>query len=115
MFNVFSIPTGQYRSAFKVADWAVQTFGAKNVEFMSFSFEVLNSANTGLLGPLLKATLHLRPEPELRFQPDPGAPYDTTARVLNVIKGSGVSAFGFVGNEQFAQFGKAPAATGAKP
>ena len=47
-------------------------------------------------------------EPELQFQPDPQAPYDTTAKVLNIIKGSGVSAFGFVGNEQFISFNRAP-------
>ena len=50
----------------------------------------------------------------LQFQPDPQAPYDTTAKVLNIIKGSGVSAFGFVGNEQFIQFGKAAGAPPAK-
>ena len=42
------------------------------------------------------------------------APYDTTAKVLNIIKGSGVSAFGFVGNEQFIQFSKAAGAPPAK-
>ena len=56
----------------------------------------------------LQSTLKISPEPELQFQPDPQAPYDTTAKVLNIIKGSGVSAFGFVGNEQFTQFGKSP-------
>lgn len=59
-----------------------------------------------LLGAL-QATMAIKPEPELQFQPDPQAPYDTTAKVLNIIKGSGVTAFGFVGNEQFAEFGKA--------
>lgn len=67
--------------------------------------------STAQLALLLKTTLALRPEPELQFQPDPGAPYDITAKVLNVIKGSGISAFGFVGNEQFARFGKAPVTT----
>jgi len=62
----------------------------------------------------LNATLAIKPEPELQFQPDGQAPYDTTAAVLNVIKGSGVSAFGFVGNEQFGAFGKAPNAPPAK-
>ena len=61
----------------------------------------------------LQATLNFKPEPELQFQPDPQAPYDTTAKVLNIIKGSGVSAFGFVGNEQFVQFGKSPNAPAA--
>ncbi|MFM5886503.1 MAG: ExbD/TolR family protein [Novosphingobium sp.] len=65
-----------------------------------------------LLGAL-QSTLAIKPEPELQFQPDPQAPYDTTAKVLNIIKGSGVTAFGFVGNEQFSEFGRAPGT--AKP
>ena len=60
-----------------------------------------------LLGTL-QSTMAIKPEPELQFQPDPQAPYDTAAQVLNIIKGSGVTAFGFVGNEQFYEFGKAP-------
>jgi len=63
--------------------------------------------DTGGLLYQLQQTLKITPEPELQFQPDPQAPYDTTAKVLNIIKGSGVTAFGFVGNEQFAGFGKA--------
>ena len=63
----------------------------------------------------LQATLQIKPEPELQFQPDPQAPYDTTAKVLNVIKGSGVSAFGFVGNEAFVSFDKAPNAPPVAP
>ena len=67
------------------------------------------------LTTLLRATMQLRPEPELQFQPDQSAPYDTTAKVLNVIKFTGVSAFGFVGNERFQQFGKAPGAPRPAP
>lgn len=67
------------------------------------------------LATLLRATVQLRPEPELQFQPDQSAPYDTTAKVLNVIKFTGVSAFGFVGNERFQQFDKAPGAPRAAP
>ena len=69
----------------------------------------------GQLAVLLNATLALQPEPELQFQPDQSAPYDTTAKVLNVIKSAGVSAFGFVGNEQFRQFAKAPGAPPGRP
>ena len=65
------------------------------------------AVNTSQLVSLLKATLAINPEPELQFQPDAQAPYDTTIQVLNIIKGSGVTAFGFVGNEQYAVFGKA--------
>ena len=68
----------------------------------------------GQLVSLLQETIKIKPEPELQFQPDPSAPYDTASKVLNIIKGSGVSAFGFVGNEQFAGFGKAADAPPAR-
>lgn len=55
----------------------------------------------------LDLTTKMTPEPELQFQPDEYAPYDTAAKVLQLIKASGVTAFGFVGNEQYSEFGKA--------
>ena len=61
------------------------------------------------LAALLQETRGINPEPELRFEPEPTAPYDTTAKVLNTIKRSGVSAFGFVGNDRYATFAKAGA------
>lgn len=72
------------------------------------------SMNLGQLRGALNTTLAMKPEPELQFQPDGQAPYETTAIVLNVIKGSGVTAFGFVGNEQYASFGKDSKAPPAK-
>ncbi|MBV1689827.1 biopolymer transporter ExbD [Novosphingobium sp. G106] len=45
-------------------------------------------------------------EPELQYQPDAQASYDLAARVTRDIKRSGVTKFGFVGNERFAEFGK---------
>ncbi|WP_088311255.1 ExbD/TolR family protein [Novosphingobium sp. B 225] len=62
--------------------------------------------NNSQLVSALQATMAIKPEPELQFQPDPQAPYDMSAKVLNIIKGSGVTAFGFVGNEQYSEFGK---------
>lgn len=61
----------------------------------------------GQLVSLLKQTMTLPTEPELQFQPDQQAPYDLAAHVLNIIKASGVTKFGFVGNEQYVNFGKA--------
>ena|SRR5215207_8957848 len=61
----------------------------------------------GQLVSLLAATKAIDPEPELQFQPEEYASYEIANSVLKVIKGSGVSKFGFVGNEQFAAFGKA--------
>ncbi|MBU6269206.1 MAG: biopolymer transporter ExbD [Sphingomonadales bacterium] len=69
-----------------------------------------NAVEPGQLVSLLLQTTKMKPEPELQFQPDPQAGYNLTAHVLNDIKGSGVTKFGFVGNEQFAYFGKQPGA-----
>ncbi|MCJ2180792.1 ExbD/TolR family protein [Novosphingobium album (ex Hu et al. 2023)] len=54
----------------------------------------------------LQATTRMDPEPELQFQPEPNASYELSANVLQVIKASAVTKFGFVGNEQFSEFGK---------
>ncbi len=43
-------------------------------------------------------------EPELQFEPDANASYELSARVLNIIKVSGVTKFGFVGNEKYRTF-----------
>jgi biopolymer transport protein ExbD len=54
----------------------------------------------------LQATLQLATEPELQFEPEPNASYDLSAKVLNIIKASGVTKFGFVGNEKYRVFEK---------
>ena len=46
------------------------------------------------------------PEPELQFEPDQLASYDRSSKVLQIIKTSGVTKFGFVGNEKYRVFGK---------
>ena len=69
-----------------------------------------NPINNGQLVSLLQESMKQPVEPELQFEPEANASYDLSARVLNIIKGSGVTAFGFVGNEQYSEFGKAPGA-----
>jgi biopolymer transport protein ExbD len=54
----------------------------------------------------LQQTLIFAVEPELQFEPEPNASYDLSAKVLNIIKGSGVTKFGFVGNEKYRVFEK---------
>ncbi len=54
----------------------------------------------------LNATKNITPEPELQFEPEPFASYQLSAEVLDIIKVSGVSKFGFVGNEKYREFGK---------
>jgi biopolymer transport protein ExbD len=60
----------------------------------------------GQLVTNLQATLKRPVEPELQFEPDPQASYNLSAQVLNIIKASGVTKFGFVGNEQYRVFQK---------
>ena len=54
----------------------------------------------------LELTRDIEPEPELQFEPEALASYDLSAKTLNIIKASGVTKFGFVGNEQYRTFGK---------
>lgn len=54
----------------------------------------------------LNLSRNIQPEPELQFEPEALASYDLSARVLNIIKVSGVTKFGFVGNEQYRTFDK---------
>ena len=53
----------------------------------------------------LQQTLTFAVEPELQFEPEPNASYNLSSQVLNIIKGSGVTKFGFVGNEKYRVFG----------
>lgn len=53
------------------------------------------------LGDLLAQTRRMPTEPQLQFLPSPDAPYDKSADALRVIKQSGVTKFGFVGNEKY--------------
>lgn len=69
-----------------------------------------NPINNGQLVTLLQESMKLPTEPELQFEPEANASYDLSARVLNIIKGSGVTKFGFVGNERYASAAKEPGA-----
>lgn len=55
------------------------------------------------LASLMKRSTALPAEPELRFSPEPGASYDLSAQVLQIIKDSGASKLGFIGNERYAE------------
>ena len=50
----------------------------------------------------LEATKQIVPEPELHFQPSPEARYERVDGVLAVIKRSGITKLGFIGNEYYA-------------
>ena len=54
----------------------------------------------------LAETLRFEVEPELQFEPEANASYELSAQVLNIIKASGVTKFGFVGNDKYRSFAK---------
>lgn len=62
--------------------------------------------NNGELVRNLQETLRFQVEPELQFEPEANASYELSANVLNVIKASGVTKFGFVGNDKYRAFNK---------
>ncbi|MEM9086829.1 MAG: biopolymer transporter ExbD [Pseudomonadota bacterium] len=60
----------------------------------------------GQLVTNLQQSTQMAVEPELQFEPDQFASYDRSAKVLQIIKSSGITKFGFVGNEKYRVFGK---------
>ncbi|TCM18728.1 outer membrane transport energization protein ExbD [Novosphingobium sp. PhB165] len=65
-----------------------------------------NAVDQGTLRNLLAQSLTYKVEPELQYQPEAQASYELSAQVLELIKASNVTKFGFVGNDQFREFGK---------
>lgn len=65
-----------------------------------------NQISEGELVTILQQTTTMAVEPELQFEPEALASYDVSARVLQIIKASGVTKFGFVGNDKYREFGK---------
>ncbi len=63
-----------------------------------------NPITDGQLRTLLEQSRAMAVEPELQFEPEALASYDLTAKVLQIIKASGVTKFGFVGNERYRTF-----------
>ncbi|MEO0907993.1 MAG: biopolymer transporter ExbD [Pseudomonadota bacterium] len=87
----------------------IQIDPIKNKLVLTAADEILWNADPisqGQLVTLLEETLTVEPEPELQFEPEANASYELSARVLQIIKGSGVTKFGFVGNEKYRVFGK---------
>ena len=60
----------------------------------------------GQLASNLQESTTMAVEPELQFEPDALASYDRSATVLQIIKRSGITKFGFVGNEKYRVFDK---------
>ena len=79
----------------------------KNKIVLTPSNEILwngTPIDQGQLVANLQTSLAMAVEPELQFEPEAQASYDLAAKVLNIIKASGVTKFGFVGNEKYRVF-----------
>lgn len=88
----------------------IQIDPIKNKLVLTSTDQILWNAepvNQGQLVTLLQETTQMAVEPELQFEPEAQASYDLSAKVLQVIKSSGVTKFGFVGNEKYRVFGAA--------
>jgi biopolymer transport protein ExbD len=82
----------------------------KNKLVLNATDQILWNGNTisdGQLRTLLAESTQMAVEPELQFEPEALASYELAARVLQIIKASGVTKFGFVGNERYRTFGSA--------
>ena len=49
----------------------------------------------------------MSPEPEVQFRPEANARYERTARVLQIVKASRVTRFGFADNDKYREFDRA--------
>ena len=88
----------------------------KNKIVLTQTNEILWNGTPVQMGELvrnLQVTRDMTPEPELQYEPEGQASYELSADVLRIIKASGVTKFGFVGNEQYRAFGKSPNAAAA--
>ena len=89
----------------------------KNKLVLTAQDQILWNAEPISLGQLvtqLQTTTTMNPEPELQFEPEALASYEISARVLRIIKQSGVTKFGFVGNEKYRSFGTGGPAVGGQ-
>ena len=87
----------------------IQIDPIKNKLVLTATDQILWNAepiNQGQLVTILQETTTMAVEPELQFEPEANASYELSAKVLQIIKGSGVTKFGFVGNEKYRVFGK---------
>ncbi len=65
-----------------------------------------DAVTRGELSALLQRTTEYAVTPELQFEPDANAAYDVAAKVIDTIVDSGVTKFGFVGNERYREFSR---------
>ena len=81
----------------------------KNKLFITDDDELLwngNPITEANLVSLLNDSLALPTEPELQYEPSAQASYEKASKTLDIVMGTGITKFGFVGNERYRVFGK---------
>ena len=64
------------------------------------------AASEARLAGLLAQVRRMHPEPEVQFEPAASASYQRSAQVLQIVKASRVTRFGFVGSERYREFSR---------
>jgi len=93
-----------HRSAAHVSDPNVLVDATKNTVTITAAGLVLWNGqliSEFQLAAKLRESASISPEPELHLVPDGNAPYEKSARVLEILRQSHVTKFGFVGNEAY--------------
>ncbi|MEM1051771.1 MAG: biopolymer transporter ExbD [Pseudomonadota bacterium] len=93
----FDLPSVPIESS-KLPDPVINKVMISPADAIIWNGETVSKAE---LAGLLRASSRMMPEPELQFEPEAQASYRTSAEVLRLIKHSGVTKFGFVGNEKY--------------
>lgn len=60
------------------------------------------------LAGLLSQVRGMKPEPQVQFRPDPDASYQSSARVLQLVKASRITNFGFLDTQRHRSFSREP-------
>ncbi len=64
------------------------------------------AVTTQQLQARLAETAAQRPDAVIRFQPNPMTSYNDAVQVINLVDDAGIEKFAFIGNHQYAEFGR---------
>ncbi len=111
---ILSVPTALHETSFDLPhpgpDLPHRSILPENMISLTAAAEIQwngERVGEGQLVTLLQAATHRQPEPLIRFEPEAGAPYGASLRVLNLIRSTDPAAFAFSGNEKYASFAEA--------
>lgn len=106
---ILTVPIDSHSLEFDLPQRGGKANPVKNTLAVTTEGRVLwNGANVtdGELAGSLALVRAMAPEPEVQFRPGPDASYDRTAKVLQIVKASAITRFGFVDNEKYRTFSR---------